>query len=82
MHKSIVPIIALAGALVTANAFAQSTPQQGGMMPMQQGQQDGMKKGCPMMQKMAALDTRLKQLEERAGIPASPAQPGAPAGPR
>jgi hypothetical protein len=32
--------------------------------------------GCPMMHRMAAMDTRLRQLEERAGIPAPPAQPG------
>ena len=82
MRKFIVPVAALAGVLATAGAFAQGTqPQQGrhgGMMPMQQGQQGGMMMGCPMMQQMAAVDTRLKQLEERAGVPTPPAQPGAP----
>jgi hypothetical protein len=33
---------------------------------------------CPMMQRMASLDTRLRQLEERAGIPAPPAPSGTP----
>ena len=77
MRKFIVPVVALAGALATAGAFAQDTPPQGGMMQMQQG---GM--GCPMMQRMAAMDARLKKLEERAGTPASPAQPDAPTTPR
>lgn len=89
MRKFVVPAAALAGVLATAGAFAQGTqPQQGGpggtmpMMPMQQGQQGGMMMGCPMMQQMAAVDTRLRRLEERAGIPTPPAQPGAPATPR
>ena len=81
MRKFVVPAVALVGVLATGGAFAQGTqPQQGGMMqrmPMQQGQQDGMM-GCSMMQRMAAMDTRLKQLEERAGISTPPAQPGAP----
>ena len=81
-----VPVVALAGTLVAMGAFAQGTqpqgdqPQGGGMMhtmPMQQGQQGGAMMGCPMMQRMASMDTRLRQLEERAGIPAPPAQPGA-----
>jgi hypothetical protein len=80
MRKFIVPVVALAGAIATAGAFAQDTPPRGGMMQMQQGQQGGM--GCPMMQRMAAMDARLKQLEERAGIPAPPAQPDTPATPR
>ena len=76
------PVVALAGTLVAMSAFARSTqpqgnqPQGGGMMhtmPMQQGQQGG-----TMMQRMASMDTRLRQLEERAGIPTPPAQPGAP----
>ena len=74
MRKFIVPVVVLAGALATAGAFAQDTPPQGGMMQMQQ---NGM--GCPIMQRMAAMDARLKKLEERAGISAPPAQPGAPA---
>ena len=87
MRKFIVPAVALVGALATGGAFAQGTqPQQDGMMqmtPMQHGQpaQPGQPGGmmvCPMMQRMAAMDTRLKQLEERAGIPTPPAQPGAP----
>ena len=83
MRKFIVPAVALAGVLATGGAFAQGTqPQQGGMMqmmPMQQGQPGGMT-GCPMMQRMAAMDTRLKQLEERAGIPTPPATPPAQPG--
>ena len=48
---------------------AQSTPMQG----MMQG-------GCPMMQRSAALERRVRQLEERLGIPVppQPAQPGSP----
>ena len=86
MRKLIAPVVALAGALAAASAFAQGTqPQQGGMtqtmpMPMQQGQQEqqGGMMECPMMKRMAAMDTRLKQLEERAGIPAPPAHPATP----
>ena len=85
MRKFVVFAFALAGAVTTTGAFAQgSQPQgtqpQGGMMhamPMQQGQQGGMM-GCPMMQRVASMDTRLRQLEERAGIPAPPTQPAAP----
>lgn len=82
-----VPVAALAGTLVAMGASAQgpqpqgNQPQGGGMMhtmPMQQGQQQGSgMMGCPMMQRMAAMDTRLRQLEDRAGIPTPPAQPGA-----
>lgn len=48
---------------------AQTAPVQGTM----QG-------GCPMMQRSAALERRVRQLEERLGIPAppQPAQPGSP----
>ena len=58
-----------------------STPAQGTAMPgmsmpgMPQGQQSGMTGGCPMMQRMAALDTRLRQLEDMAGVPAAPTPP-------
>ena len=48
------------------------------MMPMQHRQQQGGMTGCRMMQRMASMDTRLRQLEERAGIPTPPAQPGTP----
>ncbi|MDN3568580.1 hypothetical protein ACFQY5_34735 [Paeniroseomonas aquatica] len=88
MHKIIaLPAILLAGALATAGAFAQDSAPQGSMpgmqhMPMMQGQ-GGMMMDCPcpMMQRMASLDYRVRQLEERAGIPA-PAQPNAPVTPR
>ena len=54
---------------------AQATPMQG----MTQGQPGGMAMGCcPMMQRAAAVDSRLRQLEERAGIASPPAQPAAP----
>ena len=54
---------------------AQATPMQG----MTQGQQGGMAMGCcPMMQRAAMVESRLRQLEERAGIPTPPAQPAAP----
>ncbi len=80
MRNLIVPVMALAGAVATAGAFAQGTQPQGGamqMMPMQPDQQGGMME-CPMMKRMAAMDSRLKQLEERAGIPTPPAQPATP----
>jgi hypothetical protein len=78
-----VSIITLAGALTTAGAFAQGSaaPQGGTQMPMQQGQGGMSCCPCPMMQRSAAVENRLRQLEERAGIPA-PAQPDAPATPR
>ncbi len=86
------PAIVLAGALATAGAFAQGTAApQGGMPGMQQmpgmqhmpmqGQGGMMMMDCPMMQRMASLDQRVRQLEERAGI-STPAQPNAPATPR
>ncbi len=90
MRKFIVPVAALAGVLATAGAFAQDTqPQHGGttqqMMPMQggmgmpmQGQAQG-QGGCPMMQRSAAMEQRLRRLEERMGIQTPPnAQPGSP----
>ncbi len=120
MRKFIVPVVALAGVLATAGAFAQdaqpqnrgmqhdgmtqTAPMQGGMCgpggcgmgapgqgtPMQgqamqgqaqQGQGGMMTGGCPMMQRSAATEQRLRRLEERLGIqpPAPPnAQPGSP----
>ena len=59
-------------------APAQGTPMQG---PMQQGQGGIMTGGCPMMQRSAAMEQRLRRLEERMGIPAPPAQPTTPAQP-
>lgn len=44
--------------------------------------QGGMMMDCPMMQRIASLDQRARQLEERAGIPTPPAEPSAPAPPR
>lgn len=80
MRRIIFPAVALAGVLATASVFAQGTQQpQGGtmqQMPMMQGQGGMMMGGCPMMQRMAAMDTRLRQLEERAGIPAPATPPG------
>lgn len=80
MRKFIFSAVALAGALATTSVFAQGTPQpQSGtmqQMPMMQGQGGMAAGGCPMMQRMAAMDTRLRQLEERAGVP-SPATPPA-----
>ena len=53
----------------------QATPMQG----MSQGQSGGMAMGCcPMMQRAAMVESRLRQLEERAGIPTPLAQPAAP----
>jgi hypothetical protein len=89
MRKFIVPVATLAGVLAAAGAFAQGTqPEQGGqggMMQMQQGQQGQggmMMGGCPMMQRSAAMEQRLRRLEERMGIPAPPTppntQPGSP----
>ncbi|SDB71672.1 hypothetical protein [Belnapia rosea] len=89
MRKIIaVPAIILAGALAAAGAFAQGSAPQGGMqgmqhMPMMQGQGGMMMMECPcpMMQRMASLDQRVRQLEERAGL-STPAQPNVPATPR
>lgn len=61
------------------DAPAQGTPMQG---QMQQGQGGMMTGGCPMMQRSAAMEQRLRRLEERLGIPAPPippnTQPGSP----
>ena len=93
MRKFIVPVAALAGLLATAGAFAQDTqPQRGGttqMAPMQgmpmQGQaqgQGGMTMGgCPMMQRSAAMEERLRRLEERMGVPTPPTPPDQPGSP-
>ncbi len=76
-----VSVLTLAGALAAAGAFAQGG-MPGMQTPMQQQGQAGMSCcPCPMMQRAAAVENRLRQLEERAGIPA-PAQPDAPATPR
>jgi hypothetical protein len=56
----------------------QGTPMQG---QAQQGQGGMMMGGCPMMQRSAAMEQRLRRLEERLGIPAPPAQPTPPAQP-
>lgn len=81
-----VSVVALAGVLATAGAFAQGSAPQGGMpgmqMPMQQGQGGTSCCPCPMMQRAAAVENRLRQLEERAGVPTPPAQQDAPATPR
>lgn len=52
-------------------------PMQGGMT---HGQGDAMQGGCPMMRRSAAMEERVRRLEERLGIPAPtpPARPGAP----
>lgn len=55
---------------------AQSTPMPG----MTHGQGGAMQGRCPMMLRMAQLEERLRRLEERAGVPAPPSQPGAPPG--
>ena len=60
-------------------APAQGTPMQG---QMQQGQGGMMMGGCPMMQRSAAMEQRLRRLEERLGIQPPPTppttQPGSP----
>ena len=61
-------------------APAQGTPMQGQMQQGQGGMMTG--GGCPMMQRSAAMEQRLRRLEERMGIPTPPApsnaQPGSP----
>ena len=56
----------------------QGTPMQG----QAQGQGGMMTGGCPMMQRSAAMEQRLRRLEERMGIPTPPTppntQPGSP----
>ncbi len=59
------------------------TPGQGMPMQgeMQQGQGGMTMGGCPMMQRSAAMEQRLRRLEERMGVPTPPtppAQPGSP----
>ena len=63
-------------------APAQGTPMQG---QMQQGQGGMMMGGCPMMQRSAAMEQRLRRLEERMGMETPPSpntqpggQPGSP----
>ena len=58
-------------------APAQGTPMQG---QMQQGQGGMMTGGCPMMQRSAAVEQRLRRLEERLGIQTPPAPPNAQPG--
>ena len=57
-------------------APAQGTPMQGQV----QGQGGMMMGGCPMMQRSAATEQRLRRLEERLGIPTPPAPPNAQPG--
>jgi hypothetical protein len=68
----------IVGALAAPGAFAQ-TVQPSSPMPMQQSTPQSGMMTCPMMQRMTALDARIKQLEERAGIP-TPATPPQAAG--
>lgn len=80
MRKFIFSAVTLLGVLATAGAYAQGMQQpQGGttqQTPMMQGQGGMMMGGCPMMQRMAAMDSRLRQLEERAGIQTPATPPG------
>ena len=48
--------------------------QAGGAAPSGAAQASSGQGGCPMMRNMASLQERVRQLEQRAGIP-SPAQP-------
>ncbi len=57
-------------------APGQETPMQG----QAQGQGGMMTGGCPMMQRSAAMEQRLRRLEERLGIPTPPAPPNAQPG--
>jgi hypothetical protein len=61
-------------------APGQGTPMQG--QGQAQGQGGRAMGGCPMMQRSAAMEQRLRRLEERMGIPAPPTppstQPGSP----
>ena len=65
-------------------APGQGTPTQGVPMQGQAQGQGGMMTGggCPMMQRSAAMEQRLRRLEERMGIQTPPtppaAQPGSP----
>ena len=81
-----VSVVTLAGVLATADALAQgpAAPQGGmpGMQHMPMHGQGGTMMDCPMMQRVASLDQRVRQLEERAGTPTPPAQPSAPVAPR
>ena len=84
--------VLLAASLGAANA--QTAPGAGQPQPwqdmphnmpmrgmMQQGQGDRMQGGCPMMRRSAAMEERVRRLEERLGIPTPPQPPGRPGAP-
>lgn len=67
--------IALAALGLPALALAQAAPPAVSMDHSPMAREGGMMQGgCTMMQRMAALDQRLKQLEQRDGA-AAPAPP-------
>ena len=77
------------GGMCGPGGCGMGTPAQGGTpmqgMPMQgqaQGQGGMTMGGCPMMQRSAAMEQRLRRLEERTGVPTPPTppntQPGSP----
>ena len=76
MVKIVLSAGLILGALAAPVAFAQNS-QPNSPMTTPQASPGGMM-NCPMMQRMTAMDARIKQLEERAGIPA-PATPPGPA---
>ena len=82
-HDGMTQMAPMQGGMCGPGGCGMGTPGQGTPMQGQtrQGQGGMMMDGCPMMQRSAAMERRLRQLEERLGIqpPAPPnAQPGSP----
>lgn len=82
-HGGMTQTMPMQGGMCGPGGCNMGTPTQG--MPMQgqaQGQGGMAMGGCPMMQRSAAMEQRLRRLEERMGIPAPPTppstQPGSP----
>ena len=84
-HGGTMHMMPMQGGMCGPGGCGMGTPGQQGM-PMQgqaqQGQGGMMTGGCPMMQRSAAIEQRLRRLEERMGIQTPPApskaQPGSP----
>ena len=83
-HGGTMHMMPMQGGMCGPGGCGMGTPGQQGT-PMQgqaQGQGGMMTGGCPMMQRSAAMEQRLRRLEERLGIPTPPApsnaQPGSP----
>ncbi len=83
-HGGMTQMAPMQGGMCGPGGCGMGTPAQGGT-PMQAQAQEGqggmMTGGCPMMRRSAAMEQRLRRLEERMGIPTPPpsnTQPGSP----